>query len=220
MEADGKDSLAISYLESRYDDAAKQMLFPMYINDADYVKANSIVNYYCSMADDESQAYCKLNSIILDWYENGISPFNMSVTDSIAINDLAYSGTKSSSQAKALMLLVYDKSIHTKIPNDTGARKIEHPYTQIAGTSQFVMYPNPASQGSVIINTMIEGLQDSYATIRIYDVLGNLLNDNKYAIDKNNSISLPINNLSSGVYQVELVIDKYPIQSQKLVIQK
>ncbi len=43
---------------------------------------------------------------------------------------------------------------------------------------------------------------------------------NKYQINSDNTITLPINLLSDGVYFVELNLDNYPQQFRNLLVQR
>ena len=76
----------------------------------------------------------------------------------------------------------------------------------------FTIYPNPANN-LLHINS---SLTEKYS-IRIYSTLGRLV---KHISDiDNNNYSLPINNLKSGVYIVQVYSNKHLIGSRKLVVE-
>lgn len=211
---------AKAYLESRYDDAAKKMLLPLYIANNEVNKARDILNYYCSQEDDESKAYCQLNSIILDWTIDSISPYEMSESQKTVITEVANGLTNSSAQAQTILKRVFDETIEPWVPSDSSTERLAQPFEEPIGLSLFELYPNPVKDGSVLISANVEGEVDSYATVRVYSALGILFSEEQFQISSDNTILFPVSMLSDGVYFVELVLKNYPQEFRKLLVQR
>ncbi len=215
METDAK-----AYLESRYDDAAKQLLFPLYIANNQLAQAQDILNYYCSQSDPESEAYCNLNSIILRWTQNGISPFEMDENDKSRITDVANGTTGSGPQAQVLLKMVYNETIEPWVPSDTGNARFANPFEDISAIPQFEIFPNPVKNGLATIQVNYEGEVTSMASVRIINALGKLISTNQYLINDENKIDFPVNQLKDGVYFIEIDVLNNPTSFGKLLIQQ
>jgi len=82
----------------------------------------------------------------------------------------------------------------------------------ILDENYFTIYPNPANN---LLH--INSIRTEKYSIRIYSTLGRLI---KHISDiDNNNYSLPINNLKSGVYIVQIYSNKHLIGSRKLIIE-
>src|SRR5437016_3364011 len=107
----GMEQEAVSYLEQRYDKPSQEILFPMYVSSGLYSEAQQVLNNHCSQWDDESVAYCQLNTIVLSWAENGLTAYEMSVDDSTTIASIAAGSTQCAAQAQSLIRMVYNEEI-------------------------------------------------------------------------------------------------------------
>ena len=80
----------------------------------------------------------------------------------------------------------------------------------------FNLYPNPSNGAT--INIEFQALTDSDAQIFIYDMMGRIVYSNKMnnRNNINNKYELDVSNLTSGMYFVNLEIDKIKV-SHKLI---
>ena len=179
-----------------------------------------MVDDYSSQSDNESVAYCTLNSIILYWAQNNMTPFDMSENDKSIITSIANGLTSSAPQAQAILRMVFDESITPWEPSDTGEARLSNPEEISEEPLQFEIYPNPANDASVIIANPFEGESNSSANIIVRDITGTFICQKKVIITDENTITLPVNSLSSGIYIIELNVGNYPSRFQKLIIKK
>jgi hypothetical protein len=83
----------------------------------------------------------------------------------------------------------------------------------ISENASFSIYPNPAND---ILNLNIDKMKNADLTLSIYNVIGNLV---KSEILKQNNQQINIEDLSNGIYMVEIK-SKESSERQKLIIQK
>lgn len=198
MEADAK-----AFLETRYDDPAMRMLFPMYISNQEFNKAQDILNSYCGEPDDESQAFCTLNGLILSWAIGGVSPFDMNETEYQSIKSIAEGLTQVAPQAQSLLKMVYFETIEPWHPSDTGEARLASNLIQPIQLP-IMLSPVPCKSGSMARLQFDDELSGNVAMIRITDGSGRVFTTIHAKIEPANALELPTSELSVGWYLVEV----------------
>jgi len=84
-------------------------------------------------------------------------------------------------------------------------------HKEVAAKQKIKVFPNPATN---VVNIL--GLKNSYkATIIISDISGNIALQREWAI-RNNAVSIPIPNLTAGIYVVRIESKEQKIQTKFL----
>ena len=215
MDADAK-----AYLENRFDDAAKQMLFPMYIANNEYEKANEIINYYCANEDEESRSYCNLNSIILNWANEGRTPFEMTESERTIINEIANNYTGSTGQAQSLLKMVYNEEVNPWQPSDSSDARFAGALEETFFENPIEIFPNPVCKGSFKLISTFENSIGCEATISLFDLEGKLNYETHSTFNDENATQVNIGDLANGIYMVKVEVANLSPLFKKLVVNK
>lgn len=214
--AAGLNQDAVDYLLLFNNEATNDMLFNIYMSMGIHSAAEDILTDRCAETDDESVAWCDLNTIILDWAQNNETPFDMDSGEETIITDVSETETSSAAQAKAILLLVLGEE-GGETPEDTVEERMD--MSLYGDGKSFSIYPNPVSEGKTVVTCSGVEIQNAEINIAIYDFAGRKYSEKQYTIDSNNQIILPLGILSSGVYFLELRIADSPPEYLKMIIE-
>lgn len=164
------------------------------------------IRLYSSLTPELSYAYSSdyvpfenNGEIITGLYESNVSPHSHSSTDIIANMDIDYLLEVTKGATGAIL--------HFAVANQ--ALAVEEDLLKGVG-----VYPNPA-KNFITINSGNFSLNNS--NIRLMDLSGKIVYNHEIIIDKKNH-KIPLSNVSSGVYLLELTI-KNTIKIEKIVVQ-
>ncbi|MBK5284076.1 MAG: hypothetical protein JJE25_01625, partial [Bacteroidia bacterium] len=215
-EDNNETSEAIAYLETFNDEAAKNILFPLYIKISDFNTAQSLLNSYSALTDDESVAYYTLNSIIKDWASAGLAPFDMTASEEASITSIAQSTTKSAAQARSIMELVRNQKYVFVEPTDTNNARLG-----IIGMPElpdyFQLLNNPVSNDFAEIN--INSFVQDNMILQIHDVTGRVVFEMELRKFMNYA-RLNLQPLRNGCYFISLLESGQLRETKKLLINK
>jgi len=214
-----KLSDAITYLETRKSKASEEMLFNLYLEQKDFNKAQTLLNKRCSQTDVESAAYCNLNTLVLNWSNGSGTPNNMSASDKAVLNSIASGFSGSSGQAQAILKKIFNEIIGPEYVSDTVFSRLRQPENEISGTPMFNLYPNPVNSGIVLVSSNIKGLDNLKATLRIVDLSGKTMLQTEKNFKDDSPISFSLENMKNGIYFMELKMEGFQTQFQKLIVQ-
>ncbi len=210
---------AIDYLEQRNDEASKKLLLPLYLKEGEISNARMLLNEHCLKNDDESQTYCHLNTMLIDWYDNGLSPFYMTYSERLILEEIANGLTTSAAQAQALLKMVYEAEIEVWHPSDTGNARMARPDHYQTDLPRIRIHPNPSQNGRITLSATTSFEDKTEALIRIYDMKSQLIEDRYLEFDPEKSLELNYENLPKGIYVFEFILKGYPSIHQKMIIQ-
>ena len=100
-------------------------------------------------------------------------------------------------------------------PDANGYRSVRTKLSDLVEVKTLAIYPNPASDKAFINYLLPEGWEN--ASINVYDQMGRQLNNYNLAM-YNGIIEIDLNLLTSGIYSVELVVDKINFSTAKLSV--
>lgn len=94
------------------------------------------------------------------------------------------------------------------------------PFNLEEGMPTLQIYPNPSTNGTILISGNFDGDAGTLALVRVYSLVGGLTKEKRVLINEDNKINLEFGNLENGVYFVEVEIEGTEKQFAKLIINK
>jgi len=156
---------------------------------------------------------------VLNWARGSSSPYNMSRTDKATLASIATGFTGSSGQAQAILRRVFDEVTGADYSGDSTRARMSTQEVPAPGISHFALYPNPANEGVFFVSANMPGLKDARAAIKVYDLTGKRRLDVERRLNDDVPISINLEGLGNGIYFMELQLDGFPAQFQKLIIE-
>lgn len=186
----------------------------------DFNAANATLNNLVSTYPETEEDYHSLKTIELDLLAQDKSFYDLSEQQLITIQDIAAKSTAYGQHAKNL-LMIYQQQIFEKIPAAIGEEAgkkalVSLPNIRLDNRLGILhISPNPAKEQTLLqFNDIAEFTKNS--TLKIYNTEGLMIFESK--------ITEPIVHLNtqtyhSGIYFVEITIDGYVVERQKLIVQ-
>ncbi len=204
---------AILYLEERGEEGARERLLALYVQSGELTEAQALIDEIetAGCMEPECIDFVDLNTILINWQENNISPFDMSATEQDIIQTIADHHTRVAVQARAVMSYVFGYEYQPEAIDTGGYRMMEPLDENIAQNNTYSIYPNPVND-EIFISFDTALSED--AELQITDYTGKLI---QLVFVKKDAIELFLNisKYASGIYTIQLVQNKIPINSKR-----
>ncbi|HMR47169.1 MAG TPA: hypothetical protein PKC85_10430 [Bacteroidia bacterium] len=218
-EAAGMHEDAITYLESIADASARDILIRLYTQAGGFAEALLELQELQGCTDNDCINYIALQSILINWAQNGTSPVDMSTEEHDIISNVANSNTPSAPQVQSILAFVFNEEF-IETPIDTGNGRYGYGvYETELGTEtiNFTLAPNPAKDNVTATFDLINETDE--ATITITDMQGRKVFDRKADIGQY-EMQLDVSALSRASYVAELWINGTRVGRNKLLLIK
>ncbi|MBA3285473.1 MAG: hypothetical protein H0U27_10510 [Nitrosopumilus sp.] len=196
------ESEATLYLESINELPTDEILILLYMRSESYTEVQNLINDRSNLTDEESINYVALNSILLNWAQNGQSPYDMTASQVTIIHGVAESQTRSAIQAQSIIAIVFD-TLFVSAPADT----VEERYGMVEQLNtndndfKLQIVPNP-SDGQLYLSFNLPET-DRAAEIVISDILGIEVIRKRFYFSQNQT-PLDLMHLKTGSYLMYL----------------
>lgn len=222
VESDDK-AAAVSLLNSIANDNAKRLLIPYYIEEGDFVVAQSLLDDLPQNSPEE-QNYYSLYTIYKNVYESGRNIWEMTAAEELVVRNIANSGTATTFDAQAVLYLAYGEEFPIELPAlptflETEIQQqltITFKTDHLADVDKCKIYPNPTQNYLLIEHNL--GV-DETATFLLYDTQGQLLQQQPISGQGNEQLSLT--DVSAGMYYYKIVHENgHSLQQDKIIVIK
>ena len=196
---------AIAYLEARGDDAAKERLLAIYMDNGSLTEAQALIAEMEGCTEVECVDFIYLNSMLIEWQINNTSPFEMDNETRDHIQQIAERQTRVSVQAQALLSLVYGTEFTPETIDTVGAR-MANADDWVGNGDSFIqaIQPNPATD--VVLISFNEAMPAD-AELIVSDYTGRLVK-RIYIAENTLQATIDVASLSNGIYSLQLMISK------------
>lgn len=191
--ASKRDARSISDVEellSKYQDYdTKKLLFGIKMNKGALSQADDVLQ---SIGPHfEAEEFVEIQKVNLDYIQSSTG-YNLSLGDSIMLDDIARSPSPNRGYARGLMYLLHDLRYYDdeETHKENGTKQVESKSTPIA-EELLIVYPNPMLSSELVLSG---DLVRSGGTVVIYDSAGNIV------------LKETVNKGASGVYKLNLAL--------------
>ncbi len=214
---DSLSSLA-SLLENEHTDYANQLLAGLYIADNNLSLASSKLNSLPNSTLAE-QAFININNMLINLALEEKSVFEMDNLQEQLVRQIATmnSSCLARSNARAILLLVYNERYDEEIPQMNSARiasNNENNIDLINSETGFSIYPNPASE-NIELNYSLSDKENGI--LEIFSIIGNKIISYVLPSDKA-QVNISVKTLDNGIYMYRFIVDGESIEEGKLII--
>lgn len=201
--------------------SADEQLFPIYLNNEQYVEALNLLNERLGLTDDDNKDYFDVGYLQLGWAQNNLSALEMTLLEQEQLRQISEHDTRASATALALLnyLVGTDTTIITESDTTEKMRKVYTELTQnTKATTKLVLTvkPNPADEVAHITWQLPIPILSSYI-LRITDLTGRTIE----TISISNEVNLwelNTKEMNSGIYFAVLYRDEIILDKQKISI--
>ncbi len=162
--------------------------------------------------------YIRILTLLNDLYNSQRNEFQMNQTEQTLLESIAMSDcVMSKSKARGILKFFYGRDYEDEAQLNPRSYKFKGLKEEVNGTSGLVeVYPNP-SDGifdiSIDAHRAMIGIQD----VKVYDMKGRIVFDNRYEIDQLN-VKIDISDQKSGIYQYYIIDANQKTYIGKLII--
>ncbi|MES2689854.1 MAG: S8 family peptidase [Bacteroidota bacterium] len=219
------DDSLVFFLGNQGDEVSLRQLASIYIDQGELELAQQKLDLLtANYITEENEYFVALMEVLMELKENEQNIFQISSTQEDIIRVVSESETSSAYYAKSILALVYDEYIVERpvdITESLGKRgRVTHvPETTAMSVNNDLLkiYPNPATQTTLISYTFIKPTNSPEIVVRT--ITGAVISSVKLN-QLSGSHGINVEQLSAGLYFVELRANGNVVSIKKLIVSK